>query len=264
MLIVRYVVFAISLCAATLAQAESVHAQLDVLTQLEEIRAELQTLRGDLEVNQHKLTQLEEQQRNFYNDLDQRITALSNKTQPVAVAPIVAPAPIASAPIASAPVLAAPAPVASAPVAAPVITTIDTTQAVATVNNAGNDLAAYQAAYQLLQNKQYTEASAAFNAYLQAYPQGEYVANVDYWLGEIYLIQQNYPQAEQAFSRVVNQYPAHQKSADALLKLGYVYEAMGDQTRALATLDKVQQQYAGTAVAHLAQTKATQIRQQQI
>lgn len=253
--------------------AESLARQnLDMYTQLEQIQTELQSLRGELEVNQHKLAQMEQQQRDYYDDLNQRINALSaNSTAQPTAAPYVPAAVATTTPPA---VMTTPAPATTvAPVPAPAMTTapapvvpvttnVDTTQAVAAVSNAGSDLAAYQAGYQYLQNKQYPEAVAAFNTYLQTYPQGEYAANVDYWLGEIYLIQRNYPLAEQSFSRVVTQYPQHQKSADALLKLGYVYEAAGDTQKALTTFEQVQQRYSGTAVAHLAQTKVDQLRRQ--
>ncbi|HLF67153.1 MAG TPA: tol-pal system protein YbgF, partial [Gammaproteobacteria bacterium] len=174
--------------------------------------------------------------------------AYSGSSGMPSAAPTVAPGAVNVAPAHTPPVSTAPA--------------IDTTQIVQDIKNAGSDLNAYQAAYQLLQNKQYVEATAGFNTYLQTYPQGEYVANVDYWLGEIYLIQHNYPQAEQAFLKVVTQYSNHQKAADAMLKLGYVYEASGDRAKAIATLEQVQRQYPNTAVAHLAQTKASQLKQQ--
>ena len=73
----RGLISVVSLCAVSLAQAESLPSQLDVLTQLEEIRAEMQALRGELEVTQHQMSQLEQQQRDFYDDINQRLTQLS-------------------------------------------------------------------------------------------------------------------------------------------------------------------------------------------
>jgi tol-pal system protein YbgF len=273
---VRNLFLMFGLFIATAVQAESFQSQLDVLSQLEEIRTELQMLRGQVEVTQHELAQLEQRQRDYYDDLNQRLAAQQSKpatTTPTTTTPsVVAPPPAVittptkpttpTAPGAYHGSEGIPAPAPNhAPGAAAAINTTDTTAAVAAINNAGSDLAAYQAAYQLLQNKQYTEAIAGFNAYLTTYPQGEYIANVDYWLGEVYLIQHQYPQAEQAFSRVVTQYPEHQKSADAMLKLGYVYEASGDSQKALTAFEQVQQKYPNTAVAQLAQTKAAQLKQ---
>lgn len=253
---VRNLFLMFGLFIATAAQAESFQSQLDVLSQLEEVRTELQMLRGQVEVTQHELAQLEQRQRDYYDDLNQRLAAQQSKptttTSTTTTPSVVAPPPAVvippTAPGAYHGSEGVPAP---APHHAPG----------AAINNAGSDLAAYQAAYQLLQNKQYTEAIAGFNAYLTSYPQGEYIANVDYWLGEVYLIQHQYPQAEQAFSRVVTQYPEHQKSADAMLKLGYVYEASGDSQKALTAFEQVQQKYPNTAVAQLAQTKAAQLKQ---
>ncbi|MFA6038252.1 MAG: tol-pal system protein YbgF, partial [Legionellales bacterium] len=227
MLNVRHFLVIIGCCATSVAQAESVQAQLDALTQIEEIRAELQALRGEVEVTQFELKQLEQKQRDYYDDLNQRLSQ-KEQTTPAAPAAVVAASTAPTVPTTTAPnAYSGPE---GKPAAAPIVAPgaiVDTTTAVAEVNNAGNDLGAYQAAYNFLQNKKYPEAIAGFNAYLSAYPKGDYVANSEYWLGEIHLIQHQYPQAEKAFSRVVNDYPAHQKAADALLKLGYVYEASG-------------------------------------
>ncbi len=262
----RYILATIALFTTSAVQAESVQAQLDALTQLDEVRTEMQTMRGDIEVLQHEIDQLKQQQRDFYDDINQRLGKLES-AKPAAGAAI-APATVAPAAVAPAPAVKPPGAYAgsegtphAAPLVPPPTSSVDTSDAIAAVKNAPSDLAAYQAAYKLLQGKQYTEAAAAFDTYLTAYPQGDYVANVDYWLGEVHLIQHNYPAAEQSFSRVVTQYPGHQKSADALLKLGYVYEASGDNQKALTTFQQVQQQFPNTAVAQLANTKASQLQQ---
>lgn len=260
MLNARHFFIVFGLGASAIAQAESVQAQLDALTQIEEIRAELQTLRGQMEVTQFELKQLEQQQRDFYDDLNQRLSQQTPKTQSATPAVVAAPVTTPVVPTTTAPGAYSGSqgkPAAATHIAPGAI--VDTTAVVAEVNNAGNDLGAYQAAYNFLQNKKYPEAVAGFNAYLSAYPKGDYVANSEYWLGEIYLIQHQYPQAEKAFSRVVNEYPAHQKAADALLKLGYVYEASGDKQKALTAYQQVQQKFPNTAVAQLAQTKASQL-----
>lgn len=263
MLTVRNFALVASLMLATAAQAETMQNQLDALTQLEELRTEMQTLRGDLEVTQHELAQLKQQQRDYYDDLNQRLNELTKKdTVSASVSPAVVNPPQATVVNTTNTTPDAYSGASGQPAQAPNIAPgaiVDTTTAEAAVVNANGDLPAYQVAYGFLQNKKYPEAVAAFNTYLSTYPQGEYVANVDYWLGEVYLIQHQYPKAEQAFSQVVNKYPSHQKAGDALLKLGYVYEANGDKQKALDTFLQVQQKYPNTTVAQLAQTKASQI-----
>lgn len=254
MLTVRNFALLTSFLMAAAVQAETMQSQLDALTQVEELRTEMQTLRGELEVTQHEIEQLKQQQRDYYDDLSQRISQISKTGTAAAPAEINPNTAVAVDTIGTKPANVEPEP----QIASPGV--IETTTAEAAVKNANGDLAAYQIAYAFLQSKKYPEAIAAFNTYLTEYPRGEYVANVDYWLGEVYLIQRQYPQAEKAFSIVVTEYPSHQKAADALLKLGYVYEALGNQQKALETFALVQQKYPNTTVAQLAQTKASQIK----
>jgi tol-pal system protein YbgF len=260
MLTVRKFILFASFAVVTTAQAETMQSQLDALTQIEELRTEIQTLRGELEVTQYDLNQVKQQQRDYYDDLNQRITQLSKTPSAATATPM-------NTEVAQNIVGTKPAPAAYAGTSGaiepepniPPAAIIDTTTAEAAIKNANGDLAAYQIAYGFLQSKKYPEAAAAFNTYLTTYPKGEYIANVNYWLGEIYLIQHKYPEAEHAFSVVVNQFASHPKAPDALLKLGYAYEAAGDKQKALATFQEVQQKYPNTTVARLAQSKASQI-----
>jgi tol-pal system protein YbgF len=56
---------------------------MNYASKLEKVQQELQQLRGQMEVQTHDLTQLKEQVKNFYQDLDQRLT---KKTTAVAAA----------------------------------------------------------------------------------------------------------------------------------------------------------------------------------
>lgn len=263
LLAVRYACLAVIFSLSTpVAQAEttSLESRLDVLTQLEELRTEVQSLRGQLEVAQHQQMQFEQQLRDFYSDLDKRMVQLQSQETSKMVAPVTVSKTPAANEVQKTYVGSPGMPTEKPAVPPTAVIAVDNTEAVNVIKNAKSDLDAYQAAYLFLQNKQYSEALAAFTAYLEAYPQGEYAANVYYWLGEVYLIEHHYSKAEQEFSKVLSQYPDHQKAADALLKLGYVYEAMGNKQQALTTYQKVQQQYPNTAVAQLAQTKAAQLK----
>lgn len=117
----------------------------------------------------------------------------------------------------------------------------------------------YRKAYDLLVSKKYAESSKAFEHYIADYPQGSFVANAYYWLGEIYLIERKAPQAEQAFKKVIEGYPVHQKAADAMLKLGYVYLQSGDVKKARSTFKEVTDRYQGSVVSNLAHAKLLEI-----
>ncbi len=101
----------------------------------------------------------------------------------------------------------------------------------------GDETAHYTNAYNQLKAGKAAEATALFKEHIALYPNGAYTANAHYWLGEIYLLQNQLEPARQAFSTVVNSYPAHRKAADATFKLGQVYHMMGDNAKAKAMLE---------------------------
>ncbi len=95
---------------------------------------------------------------------------------------------------------------------------------------------AYDAAYNLVKERQIDKAVSAFKGHIGNYPKGQHVPNSYYWLGEIYLLRSQYADASRAFSVVVDQYPEHRKAPDAAFKLGKVYHLQGDKARAKSIL----------------------------
>ncbi|MGV6807059.1 MAG: tetratricopeptide repeat protein, partial [bacterium] len=57
-----------------------------------------------------------------------------------------------------------------------------------------------------------------------------------YWLGEIYLLDNDLNEAVSSFEAVVSQYPAHRKAQDARFKLGKSYHLKGDAENAVRYL----------------------------
>lgn len=104
---------------------------------------------------------------------------------------------------------------------------------------AGDDGSAYKAAYAHLRNRDLTAAIKGFTDYLNQYPKGQYAANSQYWLGEIYLVEGKPDQARQWFERVVSEFPADRKAPDAKYKLGTVLFQLGDKAKARQLLQQV-------------------------
>src|SRR5690606_4820101 len=94
----------------------------------------------------------------------------------------------------------------------------------------------------------------AFNRLIAEYPNGAYTPNAFYWLGELYLAQEENERARQSFAQVVNLYPDHQKVPDALYKLGVAYHRLGDVERAREYLNRVIREHRDSSAAGLART----------
>jgi tol-pal system protein YbgF len=84
----------------------------------------------------------------------------------------------------------------------------------------------------LYNKNNYTQAAAAFSAFLRDYPRSPLAPNAGYWLGECGYSTGKYGDAVIAFKDVASKYPGHPKAAAALLKAGYAYERMRDTANA--------------------------------
>lgn len=221
-------------------QAEQAGRQnLELLNQITDLRAEIQALRGQNEELRHELEQLKQRNRDQYVDLDSRLSRLEGGAPATASSDAQAPAagPAAEQPPAPA---AAPAPPQSA---APTSGSADP----------AGERAAYEAAFDALKNGQYAEAARRFQAFLEAYPDGEYAPNAYYWLGESYYVTQNYEIALETFQTLLERFPNSNKAPDALLKLGYCQYELRQWQAAEATLNRVIERYPDSTVSRLAQ-----------
>ena len=91
---------------------------------------------------------------------------------------------------------------------------------------------AYDAALQMYRTGRYAESEAAFQAFLEVYPNSRLVPNALYWKGETYYSRGRYPDAIFAFKDVQARFPRDAKTPDSLLKTAMAYQKMGDADNA--------------------------------
>ena len=80
---------------------------------------------------------------------------------------------------------------------------------------------AYQKAFNLLREKNYSGAARDFSGFLRTFPNSPLAANSQYWLGECYYGQRRFQEAIDEFERVFTFYPSSNKVPASLLKIGY-------------------------------------------
>lgn len=142
-------------------------------------------------------------------------------------------------------------------------------------NNKGHDIALdkdvstgdvekdfYTKGYEYLKAKQYSKAVFQLQSYINKYPDGKYIANATYWLGEVYLLQSNLSGAMDAFNTIINKYPNSDKVREAMLKKGVVYIYQQNLTDAKKTFENIKKKYPNTVVARLADSRLQQIKEQ--
>ena len=227
-----------------LARLEQQMANLTAMNlpqQIADLQKQVEQLNGQVQVQAHDLKLLNQQQRSFYKDLNQRINQISNLSNGDngnggSNAPSQTAAPAASS-----------SKVSSAAVVP------------AKQEANASDASTYQAAFALLSNKHLSESKAALARYLKRYPNGQYVENAHYWMGEIALQQGQMPVAKAEFSTVVREFPKGNKVADARLKLGVIAQKSGEKSAALTQFKAIRAQYPDSTAAQLAKIYMQQL-----
>jgi tol-pal system protein YbgF len=120
---------------------------------------------------------------------------------------------------------------------------------------AGSEREVYKAAFDLLKERRYAEAQAAFRDVLARYPQGQYADNARYWLAETSYTTRDYPTALMEFEALVREYPRSPKVVGALLKIGYIQYEQQDWPAARATLEGLIRRFPESTEARLAKSR---------
>ncbi|BBB15281.1 tol-pal system protein YbgF [Candidatus Rickettsiella viridis] len=213
-----------------------------LLVQVDDLTQKVQVLQGKLEEQQHRIKLLEDQIRSQYQDIDKRLTS---RTAPVSAGSTVNPS---SSPVANATHTNLSAP------AAAVKTSVNPIPGAATAVGER----AYQAAFQLLKNKQYPLAIQGFEDFIKKYPADINLPNANYFLGQLYLLQGQPEQSIGRFNHFTAAYPQDARIPDALLQLGLAYFAKGEKSTAMDTFKKIIQRYPDSKAAQAAQARLQQ------
>lgn len=223
-----------------------------LVVQVDDLQQQLRNLQGRFESQQHVIKVLEEQVRNQYLALDKRFDQRTHHNAPYSsekptdvsnrVTNTLAPRPRAdlsgskkesSMDRKSMMPNAAPTPAAER---------------------------AYQAAFQLLKTKQYNEAIEAFETFTHKFPNDLNVANADYFLGQLYLLQGQAEASINFFKRFITRYSQDVRVPDAMLQCGLAYFAKGNKQIAMEMFEKIIQQYPDSKAAQAAEARLQQFK----
>jgi tol-pal system protein YbgF len=214
------------------AQAPS-SAQGQLFTQLQQMQGEIAQLRGMVEEQQNEIQRLKQEGLERYQDVDSRLANLSSGANSAGGSQNSTSSPSAG----------------GAGNAQQ-----DAGNAASEPADPAKEKLYYDAAFDLIKQKDFDKASQAFNAFLRRYPQSQYAGNAQYWLGEVNLANGDLQGAGQAFARVAQNYPSHNKVPDSLYKLADVERRLGNADKARGILQQVVSQYPGSSAAQLAQS----------
>jgi tol-pal system protein YbgF len=192
--------------------------------QVDTLQAEVRDLRGQIEDLQNTNRELRKQQRDFYADLDRRVTALEHGS-----------------------------PAGGGATAG----TSDSGQEVSSTEQS-----VYGQAFDALKAGSYSVAISGFQGFLHQYPSSPLAPNAEYWLGEAHYVNRDLAAAASAFQTVLDKWPSSSKAPDAMLDLGNTQLAQGKTAKGRATLHQVVSQFSGTDAATRAQARLRQLSSQ--
>ena len=194
---------------------------------IQQLQGEVRRLQGETEEQRHLIKRLQDQGRDRYIDLDQRILDLSEK-------------------VSAQPQAAESGGEAGAQ-----------DKGAAEIREYRQPEAEERKAYQAIQDlihsqKKYDEAISRIYEFIDKYPEGDLTVNAYYWLGEVYLVKPQLEQARQAFSIVATRYADHRKAPDAVYKLGVTLDRLDKKTEARRQMEQVVNDYPKSEAASLA------------
>ncbi|WP_336485259.1 tol-pal system protein YbgF [Methylobacterium nigriterrae] len=101
----------------------------------------------------------------------------------------------------------------------------------------------YEAAYALVQQRQYEQAEMSLRQFIQSHPRDGHVPAATYWLGESYLQRNRNREAAEQFLKVSTDYARSPQAPEAMLKLGASLNALGAREQACATLAELERKF---------------------
>ena len=202
---------------------------LDIIQQLETLKADLAKIRGQGELNAHAIDTAEKRQKDLYVDLDNRM----RKLERVGDSSTPAPAPNTSAP------------------AAPEPTTGP--------DNAAENRA-YESAFNLFKIGNYQAAIVGFQSFIKTYPSSPLASNAQYWIGNSHSALRDYKSAIANQQKLLSLYPNSPKAPDAMLNMASSQMDLGDKDTARKTLEDIIAKYPASQAADTAKKRLANLK----
>ena len=251
-----------------------------LLEQNQQLRAEVQALRGLIEEQGFELRKLQRDSLNRYTNVDDRLSSLeasgvaTSTTAPVsgiANSGSLAPAIESSTNVSPrnsnsttagglqrAPATSAGSPLNNTATATPRTTSRNTGRG--TLQPAVlSEQQLYQMAYDSVINSNFERSIAEFDQYLNIYPAGRFVTNAHYWKGQAYVYLNRFDEAKDAYEIILDQYDDSAKLPDAMYGLSLAYQGLGNIPQARQLLNDIKRRFPNTGAASLADTRLLQL-----
>jgi tol-pal system protein YbgF len=199
----------------------------DMQNQIEQLRREVATLKGDLEVASHSLDTTQQRQKDLYADTDNRLRKIEGGVLPI-------------------PVGAPPAPA-----------SIDPANAASTMPpvTEEKDSKAFSDADNLSKSAKHKEAFAAFDSFLKLYPTSKLAADALYGMGYSQFALKSYKSSIATQQKVLDLHPDSAKVPDAMFNMANSQIQLGQVANAKRSLRELIAKFPDAAVTPAAQRR---------
>jgi tol-pal system protein YbgF len=232
---------------------------VELAQHLDQVQADVRQLRGRIEEIEYKEEALRKQQRDLYNDLDKRVSALGGGSSRLSSSGGGSSGGSSSGggsgsdgSSGGGAGAAAAAGAAAGGASGGAAGTAGGSDSGAAAASSSEEQTVYAQSFDALKAGSYSVAITGFKGFLSSYPSSPLAENAQYWLGEAYYVTHDLDAAAGAFRTVTQKWPNSRKTPDAMLKLGYTQLDQKKVSEGRVTLSQVVQKYPGTDAARLA------------
>jgi len=220
-------------------------ALLKLSEEIDKLRQEVASLRGQLEVVSNDIVNTQRQQKDFYADLDQRVRTLDQKytavegrqqtleTKQSALENRQAESKPLETPSANSPSLA---------------------------DERLSEQKTYDLALGHFKSQNYRAAAAGFTDFLKRFPESSNLPQAYFWLGSSHYALQDCVSAIPAFQTVITRFTSSQRTPDAMLNMAECQSDMKDKTAARQTLNNLIKRFPNSAAAKTGKGRLSELK----
>ncbi|MFL2752768.1 MAG: tetratricopeptide repeat protein [Gammaproteobacteria bacterium] len=172
------------------------------MNKINSLEKEIQTLLSQLEEINYKLNRIEDTQQLRYVDLDKRIHELEGIL------------------------------LVQEEIEKTNIDQLDPLAGLIEEDDASNEFDLWSDSLQLIEDGRFAEASEKLRYLILSFPEGNFIGDALFWLGEIYYLQENYNDSSDSFNELISTYEQHNRIPDANFKLGMISLRSEDSNKA--------------------------------
>lgn len=216
---------------------------VELFNSIEQIRADLARLRGQVEVVTYEIEQSQKRQRDLYVDLDTRLRKL--ETGGTASNPADTTTNVSNAAGTTGGTFSPPPPAipANGGVSPPVSSATSGTLPSRAPTDMAAEQKAYDGALDAFKRGDYPAAITGFGGFVKTYPRSPLAPSAQYWVGNAQYARKDYRASIASQRQLIQSYPDSPKVPDALLNIASAQSDMGDAAAARKSLEDLISKY---------------------